>query len=137
MRKLLTGTFAALGLMTVLVGSASASDENWLRHGGPGVVVNQGVDTATTAANDAFAYEQNADPVLHRGGPGTVVNQTEDTASIAQSGQYDYVHTGGSSLRRDAQTADISRDEAKEMGPGRVQDAQVQTGQTAQARIGN
>lgn len=124
MRNLVTGTIAALGLMAAFVGTASA--DQWLHEGGPGVVIG---NTATAVPNDPFAYEQNADRPLHQGGSGAVVNQTDETASTGSTGQNDYVDTAGSALRRDAQTAEIARDEATETAPDRVQHAQNQYGQ--------
>jgi hypothetical protein len=85
---------AVLGLVTVLAGSASADDDSWLRQGGPGVVINQGVDTANVDPNGQYANQQTTEDALHR----------------------------------DAQAADIARDEAKG-APDRMQNAQDQNGQ--------
>jgi hypothetical protein len=128
MRNLLTGTVAALGLMAAFVGSASA--DQWLHEAGPGVVISQGGNAPTVVAtSDPFAYEQDADRPLHQGGAGTVVNQTDETADIASGEQYDYLQAANSSLRQDAQAADIARDEARETAPDQVQHAQDQYGQ--------
>lgn len=131
MRNLLTGTIATLGLVTVLVGSASA--ESWLDHGGPGAVLSQGAaGTANVQPTGPFAYEQNPDRPLDQGGPGAVVNQTDETTNVDPTGQYAFEETSKSRLHRDAYAEDLARD---------AEHAQVQTGQNvgqnAPSRIGD
>lgn len=130
MRNLLTGTIATLGLVTVLVSSASA--ESWLDHGGPGVVISQGAaGTANVQPTDPFAYEQNADRPLDQGGPGAVVNQTDETTNVDPTGQYAFEETSKSRLHRDAYAEDLARDAER----GQVQTGQ-NMGQNGPARIG-
>jgi hypothetical protein len=88
MRKLITGTIAVLGLVTVLAGSASASDDNWLRQGGPGVVVNQGVNTANVDPNGQYANQQTSDSALHRDAQADALSRNDSTAAAPDRVQH-------------------------------------------------